>query len=214
MTGQTLNLPDGLAVSGPMDFTAPGGITLNGAIGSAVAPATAAIDFNGAVTLSTGDITVTSNGGDITFADTIDGAQNLIVNTSGTTVFDGIIGGNTAVASMTTDAPGSVTVNGGAVTTTGAQTYNEALNLGADTVITGSDVTFAGSVDGAQALSVNDDGTTTFGGVVGGGTALTSLVTDAAGSTALNGGAITTVNSQTYNDAVSLGQIPPSTVRF
>lgn len=162
VTGQTLNLPDGLAVSGPMDFTAPGGITLNGAIGSAVAPATAAIDFNGAVTLSTGDITVTSNGGDITFADTIDGAQNLIVNTSGTTVFDGIIGGNTAVASMTTDAPGSVTVNGGAVTTTGAQTYNEALNLGADTVITGSDVTFAGSVDGAQALSVNDDGTTTF----------------------------------------------------
>src|SRR5262249_58901507 len=41
-------------------------------------------------------------------------------------------------------------------------------------------------------------------GAVGGTTDLTSLTTDAAGSTDLNGGIVKTTGAQTYNDAVTL----------
>ena len=60
---------------------------------------------------------------------------------------------------------------------------------------------------GAFALVLNTAGTTTFGAAVGGGgpNLLASLTTDAPGSTALNGGSVTTAGAQTYNDAVTLG---------
>jgi len=61
-------------------------------------------------------------------------------------------------------------------------------------------VSFNGTVNGAFSLTVNTAGTTMFGAAVGGTTALASVTTDAAGSTALNGGSITTSGAQTYND--------------
>jgi len=39
-------------------------------------------------------------------------------------------GGGNPLASLTTDAAGTTTINGGAVTTSGAQTYNDAVLLG------------------------------------------------------------------------------------
>ena len=50
--------------------------------------------------------------------------------------FGGAVGGCTALTSVTTDAPGSTALNGGIVTTTGAQTYNDAVTLGANTTAT------------------------------------------------------------------------------
>jgi len=76
------------------------------------------------------------------------------------------------------------------------QTYNDAVSLGADTTLTSTgagNVTFASTVNGAHGLTVNTAGTTTLGGAVGGCGALTSLTTDAPGSTAINGGSIKTV---------------------
>src|SRR5439155_9253995 len=119
----------------------------------------------------------------------VNGAFALTVNDSGTTAFNGVVGGTTALTSLTTNAGGTTAINGGAVTTTGAQTYGDAVTFGANTILTGVGNSFANTVNGAFALTVNDSGTTAFDGVVGCTTALTSLTTDAVATTASNGDA-------------------------
>lgn len=118
---------------------------------------------------------------------------------------------------------GQSTVNLKSVTTTGAQSYgqnavlsgiytttagdfsvNGVTDLAADTTInTGSaGVTFSGTVDGSHALTVNSTGATRFVRGVGQQVALTSLTTDAGGSTASAG--VSTQDGQSYGDAVTL----------
>ena len=103
------------------------------------------------------------------------------------------------------------------MTTTGAQTYSDQLALFADTTTTSTgsgNVTFA-AVDNNFALTVSTAGTTTFAGAVGSLAQLFSLTTDAAGSTAMNGGSVTTTTgAQIYNDAVTLGANTTSTPFF
>src|SRR6185295_13563020 len=103
--------------------------------------------------------------GNIDFGGTVDGPRGLIVNTSGTTTFSGAVGTTTALVSLTTDAgAGPTAINGGAVTTTGAQTYNDNVTLGADTTLTtGTTATFNGTVDGAGASSLDVVGNAVFG---------------------------------------------------
>ncbi|MDW7553378.1 filamentous hemagglutinin N-terminal domain-containing protein, partial [Azospirillum brasilense] len=175
-----------------------------------------AFTVNAATTLAG---TTTVNGGSVLFAGTVDGAQALVINSKGATQFTGAVGGTTALASLTTDATGTSSVK--SVTTTGAQTYNDAVTLngtystggaftangaatlaGDTTVNGGSAVLFAGTVDGAHALAVNNKSTTTFSGAVGGTTALASLTTDAGGTSSVK--SVTTTGAQTYNDAVTL----------
>ena len=55
-------------------------------------------------------------------------------------------------------------------------------------------------------LTVTASGSTTFKSPVGGIKALTSLTTDAAGSTQIDGGAVTTTADQMYHDTVTLKQ--------
>jgi len=171
------------------------------------------------------------SGSDITFASTVDGTHALSVVDSGTTTFAGAVGTSNALTSLTTDSGGSTKL-GGTITTSGTQTYNDAVTLGSDTVLTttNSAVNFTGTVDNAtttaRALTVNaGTGSVTFGGAVGsnatngalgaltvnstglttfGNVAAASLATNAGGSTQL-GGTITTSGTQTYNDAVTLG---------
>ncbi len=128
------------------------------------------------------------------------GTQALTVSGAGGASFASAVGGTTPLASV---AVTGATTLGGNVTTTGGQTYSGAVTLGANTVITGVGNTFAGPINGAKTLTVNDSGSTTFGGIIGGTAALTSLTSDAAGSTTLSGGAITTTGPITLNDAVS-----------
>ncbi len=207
IVAQTLSLPaTGLAVTGPMSFTAAGGITLNGAVGNSAGPATGQIDFNGPVTLATGAITVTTDDAAVNFSGTVDGAQALNVNAgAGVTTFANTVGDDTALASLTTDAGGTTAINGGSITTSGAQTYNDAVSLGADTTLTGVNVQFLGTLDGAHTLTVNNSGPTVFAGIVGGNTALTSLTTDVAGTVVVNTTAVTTTGTQTYNENMTLG---------
>ena len=93
--------------------------------------------------------------------------------------------------------------------TTGGQTYNYTVTLGNNTLLTDTGsgaIDLAQTVNGPFALIVNTGGTTTFGGApVGGTTALTSVTTDLAGTTAINGGSVKTTGGQTYSDAVTLG---------
>jgi len=155
--------------------------------------------YNDVVTLA-GNATLSGSG--VSFASTVNGARALTINASGATTFGGVVGGTTALSSLTTDATGTTSL-GRQRDTTGAQAYNDAVTLNVDAVLAGSAVGFNGSLNGARTLTVNASGATSFGGVVGGTTALTALTTDAAGSTSL-GANVNTTGVQTYNDAVTL----------
>ena len=72
------------------------------------------------------------------------------------------------------------------VSASGSIVMNGAVALGANTVASGSAMTFAGTVDGAFDLTVNSSGVTEFGRThVGDSTPLTSITTDAGGTTRL-----------------------------
>jgi filamentous hemagglutinin family protein len=220
--------------AGAIALDATGGaplVTLNGNLTAAGGNATGAATGGngGAVTIADAAVfnanrTITASagtggapaGGNVTFGGTVNSqtatARTLTVNTQGTTRFAGAVGGTNALASLTTNAGGTTRIDGGSVRTTGAQSYGDAVALGADTTLTSTasgSVSFAGTVDSAdataRALTVNTGGATTFTGAVGGTNALASLTTDAAGTTAVNGGLVRTTGGQTYNDPLTLG---------
>ncbi len=154
--------------------------------------------YTGAATLVADS---TLSGPTVSFGSTVDGAHALTVNGAATN-FTGAVGSTTALTSLTTDAAGTTQL-GGNVTTTGAQTYNDALQLNGNTVLAGSTLNLAGSVDGAHTLAINGSTGVTLGSAIGAGTALTSLSTS--GPLQLNAGAVTTTGSQSYAGKTTLG---------
>jgi len=207
VTAQTLSLPaTGLAVAGPMSFTAAGGITLNGAAGSASSPATGQISFSGPVTLATGPIAVATVNAPVLFNGTVDGAEPLTVNAgTGTVTFAAAVGGTTPISSLSTDSGGQALLDGGIVHTTAGQNYGGAVTLGADNTLTGDNVQFSSTLNGGHALTITDSGMTTFGGAVGATTPLTSLSVSATNGIAANAPGLTTTGAQTYTGAMTLG---------
>ncbi|MFM8415397.1 MAG: beta strand repeat-containing protein [Planctomycetota bacterium] len=233
--GATVNTSGTTTFTGAVGGTAPlvslttdaGGTTqING--GAVTTSDAAGQVYNDAVTLGANTILAAGASGPIRFGSTLDGAYTLAANTQGTTTFDGAVGGTANLVSLTTDAGGTTALNGRAVTTSGSagQVFNDAVTLGADALLTAHDfgaITFASTLDGPHALSADTQGTTTFGGAVGGIAPLAAVVTDYGGTTQINGGSVTTttpfsfagrpgddvgalVNSgQFYNDAVVLG---------
>ena len=101
-------------------------------------------------------------GRNVTFQGTVNSEtatpRALAVNAGGTTTFGGAVGATNALASLTTDAPGTTAINGGSVRTTGTQTYNDNVTLGAATILTttaGGDVIVTGAANaGANALTL------------------------------------------------------------
>ncbi|MGH3581498.1 MAG: beta strand repeat-containing protein, partial [Mycobacterium sp.] len=188
--------------------TNAGGTT---AINGGAVTTTGAQSYGDNVTLGANATLASTANGDIAFAGTLNSAaanRTLAVNTGGTTTFGGIVGGTLALTSLTTDATGTTAINTTGITTTGAQSYGDAVTLGANATLAstgGGAITFSDTVNGAFDFAVNTTGTTTFTGAVGGGTALASLTTNAGGTTAIDGGAVTTTGAQAYNDNVTLG---------
>jgi hypothetical protein len=184
--------------------TNAGGTT---AINGGAVTTTGAQTYNDNITISANSTLSSLGDRDVVLNGTVDGGYKLFVNTGGATIFYGAIGRATPLVSVTTDKPGTVNVVGGLVQTTGAQTYNEIMTLGADTTLTslsGGDVTFGSTLDGAYKLIVNTSGATTFAGSVGGRTPLSSVTTDAPGTVILTGGAINTTGAQTLNELVDI----------
>ena len=123
--------------------------------------------------------------GNVEFHKRVDGDGNgpwsLTVNTGGNTDFgDGgadYVGNTFALASLTTDAPGTTRFDvtpsdntNQTVTTIGNQIYNDAVLLDATTVLHGDDVTFNNTVDSVNeenALTVKAGHTATFDRKVG-----------------------------------------------
>src|SRR5204863_834148 len=82
-----------------------------------------------------------------------------------------------STAGPTTDACTPPLHDARPISTTGAQTYNDPVTLGANATLTstgGGSIAFGGTVNGAFGLAVSTGGVTTFGGAVGGTTALAS----------------------------------------
>ncbi len=173
-------------------------------------------EYENAVLLSSDADLLSQETGDITFGSSIDGAHNLTAQTDGTTAFDGRVGGTTPLQSLTTlglTTPGTGTtdLNSTAVTTLGAQEYENAVLLTSDEQLlsqTAGNITFTSSIDGPYNLSVQTDGTTGFDGRVGGIAPLQSLTTSgvttpATGFTNLeNSTGVSTTGLQDYENTI------------
>ena len=108
----------------------------------------------GAVTLG-GTTAIDSTNTAIDFTSTVNGGFGLTVNAgTGAVTFGGVVGGTTPLASLAVTGP---TTLDGFVTTTGTQTYNSAVTLGATDTLTTTNgaVDFVSTVDGAFGLTVS-----------------------------------------------------------
>jgi len=111
----------------------------------------------GPVALGASTVLSDSSKGNINFGSTIDGGSALMANTAGDENFNGRVGGQSPLASLTTD--GGITPGGHAyvnvpgtsanpsVRTTGPQTYYDNLVLGANVVLAGSSIAINGGLD-------------------------------------------------------------------
>ncbi len=173
----------------------------------------AAISLEAANGVPLGIFTPPGNG-TITFGSTVDGAANLALSMPGSEgdnrlQFNGAVGSITPLASLSANTGQYTTLNGGSITTVGAQTYTaRGIIQGPQNVLTstaGGAITFSGTTSGGD-LTVNTSGATTFNGDV----YLRSLTTDAGGTTVLGGvsgpASVNTTGAQTYNDNVVLEQ--------
>jgi hypothetical protein len=127
------------------------------------------------------------------------GSSAAAVNTGGATTFNGPV----HVANLTTDAPGTTVVNTASITTDSALTLGDAVTFNvATTFAAGADAFFGSTLTSAGfSGTILSPGTTTFNGAVNVG----SLTTDAAGTTWVNGGSVTTSAFQSFGDPVSIG---------
>ncbi len=170
-----------------------GTLTLDGGTLSA-----ASVNLLGAAITLGANTTVTDSS--LASLGNVTGESNaLTINGGGATTLQAVSG----VSNLTVS--NAVTLDGNS-STTGAQVYNGATILGANVTLAstgGGALTFTSTVDGAQALALDTTGATTLG-AVGQTTALTSLTTDAGGTTMLNGN-VKTTGAQTYGDGVLLG---------
>ncbi|WP_222130030.1 beta strand repeat-containing protein, partial [Bordetella genomosp. 13] len=97
-------------------------------------------------------LTINAGSGNVSFAkigndSALLNLGSMIVNSSGATTFNDKV----YAASVTTDAPGTLAIDGGLIQTTLSQSYGERAVLGADTTLTGDSVTLSQGADAAAA---------------------------------------------------------------
>lgn len=141
----------------------------------------------------------------ITFNSTINGAFGLTLNTGGTTTLTGAVGNTTPLASLTTDAGGTTVINGGRVKTTGAQTYNDPVSLGANTLfqsISDGVITFVEAITGNNhTLEVDTAGDGSFKSASG----LTAFTKSGTGTFTLTGASTYTGTTTIAAGTLALG---------
>ena len=117
---------------------------------------------------------------------------------------------DTVIGLTTLSVSGTTAINTNTITSTGAQTYTGAVTLGSDTTLSGVVITLGDTVKSVgtnRSLTINDSGTTTLAGAIGGssdGERLSSLTTNSGGNTLLNAGSVRTSGAQTFGDALTL----------
>ena len=121
-----------------------GAATLNGTFSSD------SLSFTKAVTLA-GNTTITSSAASKTvhFADAITGASNSLSINTGATQFDGDVSG---LSSLSTAA---ATINCASITSSGVQTYNGAITISQNTILSASEIDFLETIGSSNKLTVN-----------------------------------------------------------
>ncbi|WP_312905597.1 two-partner secretion domain-containing protein [Stutzerimonas nitrititolerans] len=165
---------------------------------------------------------VVLTGGRVTLAQGADGPHGLSV--VGDADVRGAIGADQALTSLSIS--GTAQLGGGLISTTGNQTYQGAVTLGADARLetAGGNVTFVSTLDGDHDLTIDSaTGNVTFSAEVGGSERLgaisvvsdgtsrfaaplkaTSLETDAGGVLEIAAGPIDTTGMQRYGEHLTL----------
>ncbi len=138
-------------------------------------------------------------GGALNITGSIDGGFGLALNSGSAVRIAGGVGQSTALSSLSVSGPAAID---SAVTTTGAQTFNGALQLNGDSSLTSlqGNLTLA-AVDGPHALALNAGNGAVHVGSVGASSALTRLQVDSAALGFL-GTSVTTSGAQQYNASV------------
>ena len=139
--------------------------------------------YNSAVTLTNDTALTSTGGGAITFSSTVDGPYSLTVNTDGATAFMDAVGNSAPLASLTTDGVGTTLLNGGLVVTTGFQTYNDELDLGADTTLLGTALSLLALNGNNHALTIVNSDVSTFNGPASG---ISNLILNGSGLLEVN----------------------------
>ena len=153
---------------------------------------------------SSTDILYSLIGSNLTLGNSVNNTANLVTTSATHYTVDGTISSQAGGTSSVFFA-GPTTINGSSITTLGAQTYNNAVTLGANTVLSGRAIIFgnSGSINGNHSLtSISPSGTTLNGAVNVG-----SLTLDGSGTDAINVN-ITTTGNQTYNGSLAVENNP------
>ncbi|OWK43389.1 Lead, cadmium, zinc and mercury transporting ATPase [Fimbriiglobus ruber] len=132
----------------------------------------------------TGQVTI-NNTGSVVFPGPVDGSYSLTVTSTGQTTFAAAVGGVTPLT--TVSVSGAVAINGGSVTTTLGQTYNDAATLGTNTTLTNTGtglIQFGATLDGGYDLTAQTGGQAAFAGAIGGTTPIAALTVTTATLTA------------------------------
>ncbi|MBK1989145.1 filamentous hemagglutinin N-terminal domain-containing protein, partial [Sphaerospermopsis aphanizomenoides BCCUSP55] len=169
------------------------------------------IIFNGRLTLTEGGAKLfTTDNGNISFANTVDGDSDLTTTANnGTVSFNHVVGGTTKLNSLTSNA--TTTQVGNNISTTGNIEFNSALELtGTNSKTfnsTNNEINFTSTINGLTTdLNLNaGTGNLTLGDAVN----VNSLTTTAANTNIANN--ITTTGIQTYNGEVTLTGNNPKT---
>ena len=136
---------------------------------------------------------------------TVDGVDTLTINSADNSHQNDNIGFRTGGVSTDGD---SILLNGNITTSQTHLFASAAITLQADVILTSTSnggVRFLNApLDGAHDLTINAGGVTNLNSAIGQVVPLNSLTTDAAGSTTIAEGRITTGGTQTYNDPVTL----------
>ncbi|MGQ0628952.1 MAG: beta strand repeat-containing protein, partial [Phycisphaerales bacterium] len=177
-------------------------------------------NFNDSVFVNAagGTITFTSTAGTVGFlagVDAANGAPAQALNIVGNAAFAGTSGVTNPVDTLS--VTGTTLLTAASIRTANGQTFGGAVtlagNAGDISTLTSdnagvsflSTVDSLGDGDGGRGLTVNAPGVTLFTGAVGGTVLLSSLTTDALGSTQINGGVVNTAGLTSFGDNVVLG---------
>jgi fibronectin-binding autotransporter adhesin len=182
----TITVSGALTLDAPI--TASGNVTLN-AVHLLQTPS-GTIDTSAA----NGDVTLTVTGDPLLVHTIITGSGDVVLNAPAYTILADALDN---IGSLTTDAAGGTAIDGGGVTTSGAQTYHDLVRLGADATLVSH--TGGVNIDGTLELqgydlTVSDATTGTFAGVISGDGLFTKAGT----------GAITLNAANTYTGSTQI----------
>lgn len=158
------------------------------------------------ITLGAGTTFTSTNSGDIRFNGTVnsDGsARDLVVNTSGASVFTQALGNTSALSDFATDAGGTSTFSAN-VSAGSSISVADAAILAGNLLFTAPEIEFAGTIDSdgtARDLTLNGSSSVTLEGNVGANSVLSTL---AITSPSISLRSVSTTGTQNYGGSVTL----------